>query len=97
MSGSDGCPRLPPPREPEGRGLLERGLDAAAPEPLWKIDLTVPVALVLGSEGTGLHRLVRQKCDLLASLPITGRVGSYNVSVAAGISCTRYSASGPKN
>lgn len=67
-------------------GYWSVGLAAAAPEPLWKIDLTVPVALVLGSEGTGLHRLVRQKCDLLASLPIAGRVGSYNVSVAAGIS-----------
>lgn len=61
------------------------GLDAASDQPIWKIDLTAPVALVLGNEGSGLHRLVREKCDFVASLPIRGKVGSYNVSVAAGI------------
>jgi 23S rRNA (guanosine2251-2'-O)-methyltransferase len=61
------------------------GLDAGADQPIWNLDLTVPSALVLGNEGTGLHRLVKEKCDFLASLPIKGNVGSYNVSVAAGI------------
>jgi 23S rRNA (guanosine2251-2'-O)-methyltransferase len=61
------------------------GLDAAADQPIWDLDLTASAALVLGNEGTGLHRLVKQKCDLLVSLPIKGHVGSYNVSVAAGI------------
>ena len=61
------------------------GLDAAADQRIWELDLTAPVALVLGNEGTGLHRLVKQKCDFIASLPIKGHVGSYNVSVAAGI------------
>ena len=52
---------------------------------IWEIDLTVPTALVLGSEGSGLHRLVKEKCDFVVSLPIRGAVSSYNVSVAAGI------------
>jgi len=61
------------------------GLDAASDQPIWDLDLTVPVALVMGSEGTGLHRLVKERCDFVVSLPIKGTVGSYNVSVAAGI------------
>jgi len=66
-------------------GYWVAGLDASAPEPVWKADLTVSTALVLGSEGKGLHKLVKEKCDFLVSLPIQGNVGSYNVSVAAGI------------
>jgi 23S rRNA (guanosine2251-2'-O)-methyltransferase len=61
------------------------GLDAASDKPIWDLDLTIPAALVLGNEGTGLNRLVEEKCDFIASLPIKGNVGSYNVSVAAGI------------
>jgi 23S rRNA (guanosine2251-2'-O)-methyltransferase len=67
------------------KGYWIAGLDAAAEQPIWKIDLTVPLALILGNEGSGLHRLVRQKCDFLVALPISGMVSSYNVSVAAGI------------
>jgi 23S rRNA (guanosine2251-2'-O)-methyltransferase len=61
------------------------GLDAAADRHIWEIDLTASIALILGSEGRGLHRLVREKCDFVASVPIYGNVGSYNVSVAAGM------------
>lgn len=67
------------------RGYWTAGLDAGADTSIWEIDLTVPLALVLGNEGKGLHRLVREKCDFVVSLPICGNVGSYNVSVAAGI------------
>ncbi len=67
------------------RGYWIAGLDAAADQPIWGIDLTVPAALILGNEGSGLHRLVKEKCDFVVSLPISGNVGSYNVSVAAGI------------
>jgi 23S rRNA (guanosine2251-2'-O)-methyltransferase len=61
------------------------GLDAAGDRPIWQTDLTIPIALVLGNEGSGMHRLVREKCDFVVSLPIRGNVNSFNVSVAAGI------------
>jgi len=48
-------------------------------------DWTVPSALILGSEGSGLHRLVRERCDALVRIPVRGRIESLNVSVAAGI------------
>jgi len=66
-------------------GYWIAGIDAAADKPLWQLDLTGPTVLVLGSEGSGLHRLVRDKCDFLASIPMRGKVSSFNVSVAAGI------------
>jgi 23S rRNA (guanosine2251-2'-O)-methyltransferase len=48
-------------------------------------DWTVPSALFLGGEGSGLHRLVRERCDVLVSIPLHGHIESLNVSVAAGI------------
>ncbi len=66
-------------------GYWITGFDAESGRPMWELDFSTPTALVLGSEGSGLHRLVRDKCDFLASIPMRGRVASYNVSVAAGI------------
>lgn len=50
-----------------------------------QVDYSGGVALVIGSEGEGLSRLVREKCDFLLSLPMRGRINSLNASVAAGI------------
>jgi len=66
-------------------GVWTVGLSGDSPKRLDQIDLTVPTALVLGAEGTGLRRLVRDRCDWLASIPMKGHVQSLNVSVAAGI------------
>ena len=66
-------------------GVWTVGLAADAREPYDAIDLTLPTAIVLGAEGTGLRRLVRDRCDRLASIPMGGSVDSLNVSVAAGV------------
>jgi 23S rRNA (guanosine2251-2'-O)-methyltransferase len=49
------------------------------------MDFKMPLALVLGSEGAGLGRLVREKCDFLIRLPMWGKVSSLNVAVAGSI------------
>jgi 23S rRNA (guanosine2251-2'-O)-methyltransferase len=67
------------------RGLWIVGLDAAGTERWDAVDLKRPVALVLGGEGRGMRRLVRERCDHVVALPLFGHVGSLNVSVVAGI------------
>jgi 23S rRNA (guanosine2251-2'-O)-methyltransferase len=66
-------------------GVWTVGLAGEASDHYSEIDLTLPTALVLGAEGTGLRRLVRERCDRLVSIPMNGTVGSLNVSVAAGV------------
>lgn len=61
------------------------GLDGEATRTYDTVDWTLPSAIVLGAEGTGLRRLVRESCDFLVAIPMAGQVGSLNVSVAAGI------------
>ena len=61
------------------------GLDGGAPESYYEVDFTLPTAIVLGAEGTGLRRLVRERCDRLVSIPMVGSVSSLNVSVAAAV------------
>jgi len=69
----------------KARGIWVVGFDAAGSERWDAVDLTRPVALVLGGEGRGIRRLVREHCDHLVSIPHFGHIGSLNVSVAAGI------------
>jgi 23S rRNA (guanosine2251-2'-O)-methyltransferase len=67
-------------------GLWIVGLDAGGDTALHELPFAAdPVVLVLGAEGTGLSRLVRQRCDVLASIPLRGQLGSLNVAAAAAI------------
>jgi 23S rRNA (guanosine2251-2'-O)-methyltransferase len=69
-------------------GIWVVGLDQDADERLWDLSVAAdPVALVLGSEGSGLARLTRQRCDVVAALPLAGRLGSLNVGAAAAVAC----------
>lgn len=52
---------------------------------MYQLDLTGPVGLVIGNEGDGVGRLVREKCDFVASIPMKGDIDSLNASVAAGV------------
>ncbi len=71
-------------RELKERGVWVYGLDMDG-EDWCSTDLTGAVALVVGSEGRGISRLVRENCDYVLSLPMNGRVNSLNASVACGI------------
>lgn len=66
-------------------GLWAVATDAEAPEDLSDIDLSVPTALVLGSEESGVRPLVRRTCDRVARIPMKGKVGSLNASASAAI------------
>jgi 23S rRNA (guanosine2251-2'-O)-methyltransferase len=66
-------------------GVWSVGLAGEADASYDTIDMAGPTAIVLGGEGAGLRRLVRDKCDFLASIPMRGHVESLNVSVAAGV------------
>jgi 23S rRNA (guanosine2251-2'-O)-methyltransferase len=71
--------------ELKAAGVWTVGLAGEAPERYDQVDLTLPTAIVAGAGGTGLRRLVRERCDRLASIPMGGSVGSLNVSVAVGV------------
>jgi 23S rRNA (guanosine2251-2'-O)-methyltransferase len=66
-------------------GITLIGAEAGTGRPVWELDLRTPVAIVIGSEGKGLRKTVREGCDVLASLPMKGMVNSLNASVASGI------------
>jgi 23S rRNA (guanosine2251-2'-O)-methyltransferase len=72
-------------REMKESGILLVGAEATGEESIWGVDLRGPVTVVIGSEGHGLRRTVKEECDVLVSLPMRGRVNSLNASVAAGI------------
>jgi len=52
---------------------------------MYDLNLTGPIGLVIGSEGEGVGRLVKEKCDFVASIPMHGQIDSLNASVAAGV------------
>ncbi|MCL0051661.1 RNA methyltransferase [Thermodesulfovibrionales bacterium] len=66
-------------------GILIVGAEVGSEMRLWNVDMNRPLALVIGSEGRGLRRTVKDMCDLLVTLPMKGEINSLNVSVAAGI------------
>ncbi len=67
-------------------GVWVVGLEAVPDaQPLWKVRLDGALALVVGSEGEGIRRLVLEKCDVVARLPLLGRVESLNASTAAAV------------
>lgn len=69
-------------------GLWIVGLDGEAEETLYEMPaIDGPVCVVLGAEGRGLSRLVKQRCDLLVRIPLHGQLPSLNVSAAAGLAC----------
>lgn len=67
------------------KGVWIAGTDASAKQDYRDLDGTLPLGLVIGSEGKGMGRLIRDKCDFLLSLPMAGRVTSLNASVAASL------------
>lgn len=67
------------------QGLWTVGVDPNGKQAYTDIDYTQPTAIVIGAEGKGLSRLVRERCDLLASIPMRGKVQSLNASVAAAL------------
>jgi 23S rRNA (guanosine2251-2'-O)-methyltransferase len=69
-------------------GVWSVALDAGAIQSLWDLQVAdQPIAIVLGSEGRGLGRLVRQRCDLAVSIPLPGPLESLNVAAAATLAC----------
>ena len=67
------------------KGVWVFGTAAEGSIPMYKADLTVPAAIVIGSEGEGMSRLVQKNCDVTVHIPMKGRITSLNASAAASI------------
>ncbi|MDO5401242.1 MAG: 23S rRNA (guanosine(2251)-2'-O)-methyltransferase RlmB [Eubacteriales bacterium] len=67
------------------RGVWVFGTAAEGSIPMYRADLTVPAAIVIGNEGDGMSPLVRKNCDVMVSIPMKGRISSLNASAAASI------------
>jgi 23S rRNA (guanosine2251-2'-O)-methyltransferase len=66
-------------------GVQTVGTAGDAEKTIYEIDFALPTAIIIGSEGTGLRPLVRRKCDLVARIPMLGKISSLNASVAAAV------------
>ncbi len=67
------------------RGLWVIGMEGTGEKSIFEADLSGPVAIVVGSEGEGMSRLVRERCDMLIKIPMKGDISSLNASVACGV------------
>ena len=72
-------------RELKDKGVWIYGTAADADSGLYRTDLTGPAAIVIGNEGEGMSRLVRESCDVLVSIPMKGKISSLNASAAAAV------------
>lgn len=72
-------------RKMRDNGITVICAEAVVDRTIWDTDLTVPLAFVIGSEGKGVRKTVRENCDLAVSLPMRGKINSLNASVAAGV------------
>ena len=71
--------------ELKDKGVWVFGTAAEGSIPMYKANLTVPAAIVIGNEGEGLSQLVRKNCDVMVSIPMKGKISSLNASAAASI------------
>jgi len=72
-------------QELKEKGVWVFGTAAEGSIPMYQADLTVPAAIVIGSEGEGMSRLVEKNCDVTVNIPMKGRINSLNASAAASI------------
>jgi 23S rRNA (guanosine2251-2'-O)-methyltransferase len=71
--------------ELKAQGLWVVGADTDGDKLYYELDYKSPIAIVVGSEGEGIRRLVKEKCDFLVRIPLLGKIGSLNASVAAAL------------
>ncbi|MGE5314283.1 MAG: 23S rRNA (guanosine(2251)-2'-O)-methyltransferase RlmB [Acidobacteriota bacterium] len=67
------------------KGVWIVGTDVGAKQTFMQIDYTMPLAIVVGNEGRGMRRLVKEKCDFLVTIPMAGTLNSFNASVAGAL------------
>jgi 23S rRNA (guanosine2251-2'-O)-methyltransferase len=72
-------------KELKKKGLWVIGADMCGEKAYYEMSYEMPIALVIGSEGFGIGRLVKESCDIIVNIPMEGKVNSLNASVAAGI------------
>ncbi len=65
--------------------MARAATDANAPKTYTEIDLNMSLAIVIGSEGSGIRKLNKEKCDFLVKIPVYGKIQSLNASVAGGL------------
>ena len=73
-------------QEIQKRGIWVIGLDSNSESTIYNVNLTDATAIVMGSEGKGIRRLIKERCDQIVAIPMSGNIESLNVSVATGIS-----------